>query len=301
MHYPVLLSLFIANSIFFLTIKSEELFSDYYKIARGEEDIKVFGYDARHAAILTRKENQYYIMIQKVNGFHRSSQVRISSSNISILACFNYNGRDYLWAKQGTSRFSKIFSPPNFEKYVQIEFDILSFDHLRGDVLLLKNKSISIYPFSYFLGNNATILQNSNRIFRTNLSCNDILFVDGEIFCTNDFKIFTIPIPNGIGRWMANYYINRFQFALFPKRLSTMSICQVGMSKTHLELFLYILDLFIIVILVYLLRDKFQANGFRPIDLMAFRKPKNLSSINIEEELKELNNIVHQKDDSLQK
>lgn len=268
-----------------MNVQSDLLFSDYYRVNRGDSDVKIFGYDARHAAILTKKENNYFITIQKVNGFQRSNPIQILPSNYSIFACFHHNGKDYLWYKENNSHYmSKIFSPPNFEKTLSIEFDLLSYDHLRGDVLFTKNKTISIYPFSYFLSRNATVLANRN--FRTNLSCSDIIFVDGKIYCTNDFTIYKIPIPNGIGKWLANYYINRFQFALFPKRLSTMSICQVSMGSSNylLETFLYIIDFLIIIILIYLLRDKIKEAS--PNDILRFRRPRN--HINIEQELMEI-------------
>lgn len=240
----------------------------FHLLERGENDAYVFGVDARHVARVTfgnaegRDPENLYVSIQKIGTFEQTTPFRFAPAYMQPLACFRYNGRDYVWITDKNSiQKSKLFSPPDFQKEFAFPFEHLTFDHLRGDVLVVRAGQFKVYPFIKFLDpliQNETLPRPTKVLTLPNTTCSDVQFVDGQIFCLeDDFKISQISLLDGKVKTLCPYFVGRFQFILFPRRLSTMAICQSAAASgaQTLELFLYFFDFLVLCALVYLYRD----------------------------------------------
>jgi hypothetical protein len=247
----------------------------YHHIHRGDNDAQIFGYDARHVAFIQLKnDGYYYVSIQKINGYERTMPVKLTSTNNTILAFFLYNGRDYAWIKDRNSIIkSKIISPPDIEEDVMQDFDLVSFDHLKGDLLLFKSRTLIFYHFSRFLNRNQEV--EPIRTVSTNLTCGDIMYVNGDVFCTENFSIYRISPADGYATYISKYFVNRFQFVLFLKSISTLSICSAGLDSKQLDIILYMVDVLLIIAVIYLLRVKTRNGTFLPLTFQRRRPHMN--------------------------
>jgi hypothetical protein len=152
-------------------------------------------------------------------------------------------------------------------------FDLVSFDHLKGDILLFKSRTLIFYHFSRFLNKNQEL--EPVRTVSTNLTCGDIMYVNGDVFCTENFSIYRISPADGYATYISKYFVNRFQFVLFLKSISTLSICSAGLDSKQLDIILYMVDVLLIIAVIYLLRVKTRNGTFLPLTFQRRRPHMN--------------------------
>jgi hypothetical protein len=204
--------------------------------------VKVLGYDAANAAIITKKEGKYYARIKKVTGLEESPEFKVGSDK--IIAYFRNIGRDFIWTKK--ENYSRVFSPPSLRKNIYLNFEHAAVDHLLGDALIVQNNTIKIYHFSSLLYTNAPRIR---RIIPLKINCTDFTIVNAEIFCIHNFTIYKIT-ENGANLFCP-YFIGQFQFALFPKEIAHVTVC-----ASSNEIYLYLIDIIFFIALAYLFKMK---------------------------------------------